>query len=338
MVIKANTGSPLRTQIQDFDIKNIRADNFDTYALRVFQYQYQENVMYRQFVDALHVSPHEVKSIAHIPFLPVSFFKTHHVVCGNGESNAVVFESSTTTGLVPSRHYVTVPTIYEQSLSQGFEKFYGAAADYAILALLPSYLERGNSSLVYMVKYLIDQGGHPASGFYLEEYENLSQVLAGLEALGQRTLLIGVTFALLDFADVYPMRLKNTIVMETGGMKGRREELTREEVHNILKHRWGLEEIHSEYGMTELLSQAYSAGQGIFECTDTMRVLVRDVNDPMDLKTEGVGALNIIDLANINSCSFIATDDIGRIATDRRFEVLGRLDNSALRGCNLMVV
>lgn len=321
-----------------FDINTIRADNFEETALDVFRYQYNTNGIYRQFTDALHITPEDLKNLSDIPFLPVSFFKTHKVSTGDITGTTTVFESSTTTGLVPSRHYVPDISIYEASLIKGFEKFYGAAEQYAIIALLPSYLERGNSSLVYMAKVLMERGKHPASGFYLNEFENLHKVLMDLEKKGQRTLLIGVTFALLDFADAYPMQLNHTIVMETGGMKGRRQELTRNEVHEILKSQWGLKNVHSEYGMTELLSQAYSDANGRYRCTDTMKVLVRDINDPIDVQPTGTGVLNVIDLANIYSCSFIATEDIGCIAQDGSFEVLGRLDNSALRGCNLMVV
>ena len=314
-------------------------ENFERLALEVFHYQYEHNLLYRRYCEALHINTNDINLLAQIPFLPVSFFKTHKVVTGEENDPApLVFESSGTTGAATSRHYVSDADIYERSLLQGFEQFYGPVADYAILALLPSYLERENASLVHMARILMEKSGHPDNGFYINEWGKLYEVLARLEKSGQKTLLLGVTFALLDFAVLYPMPLTNTIVMETGGMKGRREELTRAEVHAILKKQWQLERIHSEYGMTELLSQAYSAGEGIFKCSNTMRVLVRDINDSLEVKETGTGGLNIIDLANIYSCSFIATEDIGNIKPDRSFEVLGRIDNSMLRGCSLMAV
>ena len=313
--------------------------NFEQMALDVFRYQHAHNTLYRGYCEALHVDVAEIGSFSKIPFLPVSFFKTHKVVTGPEDTvPELVFESSGTTGEVNSRHNVTDATIYERSLLQGFEQYYGAAADYAILGLLPSYLERKNASLVHMAKTLMDKSGHADNGFYINEWDKLYKVLTQLEQNGQKTLLLGVTFALLDFAALYPMRMTNTIVMETGGMKGRREEMTRAEVHAELKGQWQVPSVHSEYGMTELLSQAYSGGDGIFKCTDTMRVLVRDVNDPLDVIQTGQGVLNIIDLANIYSCSFIATEDIGNVAADGSFEVLGRMDHSALRGCSLMAV
>ena len=319
-------------------------ENFKEIALQVFQYQHAHNPLYRDYCNALHINAAEIKLLSQIPFLPVSFFKTHEVVSRESkvvsrESKAeLVFESSGTTGETPSRHYVYDAGIYEESLLAGFKQFYGDPQDYVILALLPSYLERQNASLVYMAKTLMAKSSHPDNGFYINEWAKLHEVLARLETGKQKVLLLGVTFALLDFADAYPMRLSNTVVMETGGMKGRREELTRNEVHSILKKQLQLKDIHSEYGMTELLSQAYATSGGIFKCTNTMRVLVRDINDPLEVSQSGTGAINIIDLANINSCSFIATEDIGNIAADGSFEVLGRMDHSALRGCSLMVV
>lgn len=311
---------------------------FEEAALAVFRYQYENNTLYRQYCNALQIAPEAVNKITAIPFLPISFFKTHKVVSGYIQDDALAFESSGTTGETPSRHYIRDTGVYEQSLLSGFEQFYGAPSQYAILALLPSYLERQNASLVHMAKVLMQHSGHADNGFYINEWEQLHHVLRRLEADGQKVLLLGVTFALLDFADAYPMALKHTIVMETGGMKGRREELTRTEVHAILKDRWQVAEVHSEYGMTELLSQAYATAGGIFKSTHTMRVLVRDINDPLEVNEAGNGCLNIIDLANVHSCSFIATEDIGSIAPDRSFEVLGRMDHSALRGCSLMAI
>lgn len=312
---------------------------FEAMALSLFHYQYEHNELYRLYCDALRTDVSAVKDITKIPFLPVSFFKSHRVITGDPEAvPALVFESSGTTGESTSRHYVMDASVYERSLLQGFEEFYGAPEQYAILALLPSYLERKNASLVHMAKTLMEKSGHADNGFYINEWEQLHSVLTRLERDKQKVLLLGVTFALLDFADAYPMQLANTIVMETGGMKGRRAELTRKEVHDILKAQWGANNIHSEYGMTELLSQAYATADGIFKCTSTMRVLMRDINDPLDVRATGQGCINIIDLANVNSCAFIATEDIGNIAADGSFEVLGRMDHSALRGCSLMAV
>ncbi len=312
---------------------------FEQLALQVFRLQYAGNAIYRQYCDALRIDPETVTSITRIPFLPISFFKTHRVVTGSDTVQPqLTFESSGTTGENTSRHYVTDAGIYEQSLLQGFEQFYGPTGDYAILALLPSYLERSNASLVHMAKTLMAHSGHAANGFYINEWAQLHDVLTRQEQNSQRVLLLGVTFALLDFADAYPMNLRHTVVMETGGMKGRREELTRPEVHAILKQQWQLQQVHSEYGMTELLSQAYALKDGLFACTNTMKALVRDINDPLDVQQAGSGCLNIIDLANINSCSFIATEDIGNVRRDGTFEVLGRMDHSALRGCSLMAV
>lgn len=313
------------------------ATSFTALALQVFRYQYGHNLLYRSYCDALAINADSVTELTGIPFLPISFFKTHKVVTGDAPV-ALTFESSGTTGDTPSRHYVTDAAIYQQSLLQGFAQFYGPVKDYTILALLPSYLERQNASLVYMARTLMQQSKHPANGFYINEWDMLHDTLVKLEAAGQKTLLLGVTFALLDFATAYPMQLQHTIVMETGGMKGRKEELTRTEVHDILKKQWQLTDVHSEYGMTELLSQAYATSDGVFQCTNTMRVFIRDINDPLTVTTSGTGALNIIDLANVNSCSFIATEDIGNLNEDGSFHILGRLDHSALRGCSLMAV
>lgn len=314
--------------------------DFGMQALALFQYQYKYNTLYRQYCDALHVDAGQVKDVTQIPFLPISFFKTHTVLTAPAtkEASLLVFESSGTTGEATSRHFVPDEAVYEQSLLKGFEQYYGSCKDYSILALLPSYLERKNASLVYMAKTLMRESGHSANGFYIDEWQLLHDTIVKLEQEGTKTLLLGVTFALLDFAAAYPMQLAHTIVMETGGMKGRKKEMTRREVHDFLKERWQLPVVHSEYGMTELLSQAYSAGEGVFRATATMQVLVRDINDPFDICTSGTGALNIIDLANMHSCAFVATDDVGSIHSDGSFEVMGRLDNSALRGCSLMVV
>lgn len=319
-------------------IRNINAANFDHIALEAFRYQYEHNSLYQSFTDALHIIPATVKRIEDIPFLPISFFKTHKVLTGPEPEALLIFESSGTTGEQTSRHCVTDSALYEEALLRGFNEFYGAPSGYVILALLPSYLERKNASLVHMASVLMKESGQPENGFYLDEQEKLQKTLRALEARQQPTILLGVTFALLDFSERFPMKLKHTIVMETGGMKGRRKEMTRAEVHDFLKKNVKVSEVHSEYGMTELLSQAYSQGEGIFRSSATMKVLVRDVNDPLDVRTQGTGGLNVIDLANINSCCFIATEDIGTVYEKGEFEVLGRMDNAMLRGCNLLIL
>lgn len=319
-------------------IHSINAENFKEIALALFRFQYEHNDLYRKFTDALHIDPAQVKELTQIPYLPIPFFKTYKVKTGNWEDTALLFESSGTTGDIPSRHFVHDAVLYEDSLLEGFKEVYGDPSEYAVLALLPSYLERGNASLVHMAKVLMEKSGHPANGFYLDEWDKLGSVLQELNAKKQKTLLLGVTFALLDFAAASPMQLPYTVVMETGGMKGRRAEWTRAQVHEYLQAQLGLTQVHSEYGMTELLSQAYAVANGQFKAATTMNVLVRDINDPLDVHTNGVGCLNVIDLANVYSCAFIATEDVGKIAADGSFEVLGRMDHAALRGCNLMVL
>ncbi len=318
-------------------LSGINEDNFESYALSVFRHQYKHCKVYQDFTAAIGRHVDDIVALRDIPFLPISFFKTHTVISGQFEPE-VIFESSGTTTTVNSKHLVRDAGLYRESFLLAFQQFYGQPQDYVFLCLLPSYLERGNSSLVYMADELIRKSGRFESGFYLNEWEQLAGILQELKNQDQKVMLLGVTFALLDFAEHYPMDLSGVMVMETGGMKGRREEWTRDQVHHFLKEKWKLEHIHSEYGMTELLSQAYSKGAGIFEPAPTMKVLVRDENDPFDLKASGSGCINVIDLANIHSCSFIATDDIAKLKTDGSFEVLGRLDNSALRGCSLMVV
>lgn len=317
-------------------IDNLNADHFEEIALSLFLYQYEHNKLYRQFTDALHIRPATVKSLQQIPFLPISFFKSHQVVTGPPFEAELLFESSGTTGEVTSKHFVKDAGLYEASLLKGFEHFYGAPEDYTILALLPSYLERSNASLVHMARQLMERSGHPDCGFYLDEWDKLAGTLLRLQQAGQKVILLGVTFALLDFAAAKPMQLGQTIVMETGGMKGRRQEWTRAQVHDFLKQQWQVPHIHSEYGMTELLSQAYALQDGIFQPSVTMKVLVRDINDPLTVTDEGTGCINIIDLANRDSCAFIATEDIARLRADGQFEVLGRMDHTALRGCSLM--
>jgi phenylacetate-coenzyme A ligase PaaK-like adenylate-forming protein len=306
-------------------------------ALETFQNQYRYNPLYRDFANRFKANPGTVDSITQIPFLPVVFFKTSEVRTGNF-TTGMVFESSGTTGQPRARHFVKEPRLYRESFVKGFEFFYGKPRNYCIIGLLPAYLEREGSSLVMMVDELIRLSGHESSGFYLYDFEHLHNVLLDLEKKGQPTILIGVSFALLDFAEKYPMQLAHTILMETGGMKGRRAEITRSALHELLKQKLGVSRIHSEYGMTELLSQAYSDGEGIYKTVPWMKVLVREEDDPLQLHTSGEGLLNIIDLANRDSCAFIATDDIAKLYEDGSFEILGRLDNSDIRGCSLLVV
>jgi len=313
--------------------------SFEALTMEIFHYQYMHNDLYRSYVNILGIEPADINSVTQIPFLPVGFFKTHQVKSGVFEP-AVVFESSGTTNTGNSRHFVKDVSLYESSFTNGFKIFYGDPAGWCILALLPSYLERKNASLVYMAEKLIEKSGHPCSGFYLNEFEELYALLTEMEKQKQKTLLLGTTFALLDFSERKPLPLRHTIIMETGGMKGRREEMTREEVHVRLKKAFGAAKIHSEYGMTELLSQAYSLSGGRFSTPPWMKVFVRDEEDPLALYVQSntTGAINIIDLANVHSCAFIATDDVGMIHPDGSFEVLGRMDGSDLRGCSLMTL
>lgn len=320
------------------DIFSIQTDaDFVQAALQTFGYQYQHNQVYQRFCTLLGRTPDKVRRLTDIPFLPIEFFKSEAVYCGN-ERPTTVFTSSGTTGSQTSRHYVKDLAVYQQSFRQGFADFYGNIEEYTVLALLPSYLERTGSSLITMVADLIERSGSADSGFYLNEYDLLAEKLTSLDRSGRKVLLIGVSFALLDLVETHRFQLKNTIVMETGGMKGRRKELIREELHAILCEGFGVEYIHSEYGMTELLSQAYSSGSGLYESVRWLKVLIRDTNDALSyqrpLKT---GGINLIDLANIHSCSFIATQDLGRLHPDGKFEVLGRFDNADIRGCNLLI-
>lgn len=303
--------------------------------------QYQNNDVYKKYADSLNINPENINTIETIPFLPISFFKTHEVTTTLFKPE-IIFESSGTSGDNTSRHLVKKLSIYKKSFSKAFELFYGNPEDWCILGLLPGYLERRNSSLVLMVNELINTSRNSVSGFYLHDHKKLYQALLHNEIIKQPTLLIGVTFSLLDFAEKYSMELKHTIVMETGGMKGKREEMTREEVHFFLQNKLGISSVHSEYGMTELLSQAYSKEKGSFQYMPWMKVLAREYNDPFEItsmrgvKKSANGLLNIIDLANLYSCCFIATDDVGKIYANNTFEILGRRDNSDLRGCSLM--
>ena len=311
---------------------------FEKNTLKVFRFQYDNNSVYRQFCNLLKKDKTNVKSIEEIPFLPIQFFKSHTIVSSK-EAIGQTFTSSGTTGVQTSKHHVVDLSVYENSFQLGFSEFYGNIEDYCVLALLPSYLEREGSSLIYMTEDLIQKSNHPDSGFYLRNYKELISKLIELDNSGQSVLLIGVTYALLDLIELQSFQLKNTIIMETGGMKGKRKEMIREELHETLTKGFGTSVIHSEYGMTELLSQAYSLGNGIFECPPWMQILIRDTEDALTYINEGkTGGINVIDLANINSCSFIATQDLGKKYTNQTFEVLGRFDNSDIRGCNLMVL
>ncbi|MEQ1796932.1 MAG: acyl transferase [Lacibacter sp.] len=315
----------------------VNAANFSTAAHNAFHFQYESNAVYQSFCKALKVDVEKVPSDQQIPFLPIGFFKTHNIVSTTFQPEAV-FESSGTSQTVQSKHAVKSLAVYEDSFFNAFQLQYGSPENWCFIGLLPSYLERSHSSLVYMVKRLMDESQHLNNGFYLNEFDKLYDTLKLLETNGQQTMLIGVTFGLLDFAEKYQLHCYNTTIMETGGMKGRREELTREEVHQALKKSFGVKTIHSEYGMTELLSQAYSTGDGLFHCPPWMKVLVRDEDDPLQMHTSGKGALNIIDLANLYSCCFIATDDVGEVYEDGSFRVLGRMDNSDIRGCSLLAL
>lgn len=321
------------------DIFNISAvRKFETEALKIFRQQAKNNKVYKQFLDLLKIDPAIIDKVDNIPFLPVEFFKSHKILSCSDEVERI-FSSSGTTGAVQSQHFVTDLRIYEESFSRGFEYFYGSIEDYTILALLPGYLERQGSSLIYMVDHLIKASASKDSGFYLNELHELSELLIKLDSKGEKVLLIGVTYALLDLIERQKFKLKNTIVMETGGMKGKRKELIRSELHEVLSEGFGLDNIHSEYGMTELLSQAYSLGGGVFETPPWMKIFIRDTEDPFHTLDNGrTGGINIVDLANVNSCSFIATQDLGRKISEHKFEILGRFDHSDIRGCNLMVV
>ena len=320
------------------DIFKIRdSRQFERLALEVFRLQAKNCRVYRDFLSNLNVDPDKIASLKDVPYLPIEFFKSHEIISSEAKPD-FVFTSSGTTGILQSKHPVTDLGIYEKSYRLAFEHFYGNIRDYAILALLPSYLEREGSSLIYMVNDLIRQSGHDHSGYFLYNHGDLADTLKDLQKNNTHTLLIGVTYALLDFAESHTIEFPELIVMETGGMKGKRREMIRLELHEALSQGFGVPGVHSEYGMTELLSQAYSKGGGIFHCPAWMKVLIRDTNDPLELLGEGkTGGINVIDLANINSCSFIATHDLGKLHPDGGFEVLGRFDNSDIRGCNLLV-
>lgn len=335
-------------------VRQVTADTFEAVAFEVFHYQVLHNPIYQKYIAYLRINPQKISSLAEIPFMPIGFFK-HHSILTNSPIVQTTFESSGTTGIQTSRHHVADLNWYNEISLGIFEQIYGPLTDFHLLALLPSYLERNNSSLVYMVQQFIDKTQSPVSGFFLHNMDELLTTLQKLAANpdGRKVILWGVTFALLDLAESEDLtgraigRLQNLsgmIVMETGGMKGRRREMLREEVHEVLTKAFGVQTIHSEYGMTELLSQSYSKGNGIFETSATMRILLRDINDPRTVfatPQSGLryGGINVIDLANLDSCAFIETQDLGRYASDdaTEFEVIGRFDNSDVRGCNLLI-
>ena len=323
----------------DKNIFNISSENdFTKVTLDVFKHQFENNKTYRSFCDLLNVHPSDINLLEQIPFLPIQFFKSRKIVSSNDEIQEI-FTSSGTTGSITSQHFVTDIELYKESYLNGFTHFYGDIKDYVVLALLPNYLERNGSSLVFMVNDLIQKTNQSESGFYLHNLDELTQKLIKLDENGQKIILIGVSFALLDLIEKYQFSLKNTIIMETGGMKGRRKELVRAELHEVLKNGFGVAKIHSEYGMTELLSQAYSDANGIFKTPPWMKILIRDTEDALTiLPNQKTGGINIVDLANYNSCSFIATQDLGKINENGTFEIIGRFDNADIRGCNLMVL
>jgi len=318
-----------------FDLKT--EEEFNKACIYVFNQQIKNISVYKEFVEGLKVDTNTINHYRQIPFLPIQFFKSHAIISDESKSE-ITFTSSGTTGSVTSAHFVENVNLYKESYLTAFNRFYGDIADWCILALLPNYSEREGSSLIYMVDDLIQKSKHHNSGYFLHNHEDLHQTLLQLKAKKQKTLLIGVTYALLDFVEKKAIDFPKLTVMETGGMKGKRKEMVREELHQFLCAGFGIEKIHSEYGMTELLSQAYSKGDGIFDCPPWMKILIRDTNDPLTLiDNNKTGGINVIDLANINSCSFIATQDLGKIIKNDSFEVLGRFDNSDIRGCNLLV-
>lgn len=316
-----------------FEIKS--EVEFCEVALEVFKYQAINNPVYKKYIEYLNKDINKINSVEEIPFLPIEFFKSHKVITGNKEYTKI-FTSSGTTGNNTSKHYICAENLYVNSFLQSFEMFYGSIKDYKILALLPSYLEREGSSLIYMVNKLVELSKENGSGFYLYNIDELIENLN--KNKDKKTLLFGVSFALLELAEKHKLNLEGSIIMETGGMKGRREEITKEELHSILKKKLGVEAIHSEYGMTELLSQAYSKGDNLFFCPPWMKILIREINDPFYFVSNNqTGGINIIDLANLYSCSFIETKDLGKTHKDDSFEILGRFDNSDIRGCNLLI-
>ncbi|MBC7915542.1 MAG: acyl transferase [Pyrinomonadaceae bacterium] len=313
------------------------AEELQNAALHIFRYQASENTVYRRFIKELDLKVDTVETLSDIPFLPIDFFKNHQIICGD-EQPEIVFSSSGTSGASQSQHHVKDLSFYTTSFRKSFKHFYGDIKEYTLLALLPSYQEREGSSLIYMIDHLIKESECTLSGYFLYNHDELFDVLTRLKKDNKKAILMGVTYALLDFVEHFQIIFPNLIVMETGGMKGKRKEMIREELHEVLCRGFGATAIHSEYGMTELLSQAYSGGNGKFNCPPWMKVSIRDINDPLTLLAPGfAGGINVIDLANLHSCSFIASQDLGKLFNDGTFEVLGRFDNSDIRGCNLLI-
>jgi len=321
------------------DIFNIHSEaSFNQLAINQFKFQYSQNQFYKKWVQQLSINPDKLSRLNEIPFLPIEFFKTHDIICNGTKHNEIEFTSSATGIGIPSKHRVLNSEIYELSFLKGFELFFGSPADYVIVALLPNYLSRKGSSLVYMFNDLIKRSGHQDSGFFLDNLNSLISIINKYQNSNQKVLLLGVTYALLDLCELNISLSNNFIVMETGGMKGNRPEMLKEELHTYLKSKFNIEKIYSEYGMTELLSQAYCTGNLTFKTVPWMKFLIRDVNDPFSLVENGrTGGINVIDLANVNSCSFIATKDLGRITENGELQLLGRFDDSDTRGCNLLV-
>lgn len=316
----------------------VNDSTFDDIALRIFYKQAKENKVYRDFIGFLGIEPTSIDRVDKIPFLPISFFKSHDVVTGNQGIPEIIFTSSGTSGSFSSRHIVPQLSFYLSNAKRNFEFFFGSLTEYHILALLPSYLERDGSSLISMVNYFMAESQSSGSGFYLNNYEELLRQIKKVKDDGRKVLLLGVSFALLELAERFEVDLSQCIIMDTGGMKGKRKELTREELHEFLQNKFHVDVIHSEYGMTELMSQAYSAGGGLYSLPPWMKAVARDLNDPFKMEPIGkTGGINVIDLANLHSCAFIETQDLGKIHQNGRFEILGRFDNSDIRGCNLLV-
>lgn len=324
-----------------FDIETIFDINsnleFNEKALKIFHWQAKNIPVYKEYIASLELNPENINTIEKIPFLPIQFFKSREVI-EKGKTAEVIFKSSGTSETGRSQHFVADLNLYQQSFMQGFDLAYGNIHNTCVIALLPNYLEQGDSSLIYMIGSLIEQSGHSKSGFYLNDKNELLTTLSELKKSNTKILLIGVTYALLDFIEQQKIDFENLIIMETGGMKGRRKEIVREELHALLCEGFGVSKIHSEYGMTELLSQAYSNGEGIFKTPPWMKILTREISDPLSLcKENKTGGVNVIDLANISSCCFIGTQDLGKTLGDNQFEIIGRFDNSDTRGCNLMI-
>ncbi len=319
-----------------YELYKINESNFNKKALELFNYQYTNNPVYARYAESVKKTPDKITKITEIPFLPVTFYKTERVLTGKSAPQRCFYSSGTTERSLRSKHFVADPSLYERTFMEIFTRQYGPVSDYILLALLPSYQENQDSSLLYMIDHLIRESGSPLSSFISTDYEQFLHQLPVYRAQNKKILLLGVAYALLELAEQFHPDLSDVLVMETGGMKGRRAEMIKHEMHEYLKKQFGVQQIHSEYGMTELLSQAYATADGLFECPPWMKMLVRQVTDPFDLRLAGRGALNIIDLANIDSCAFVEIQDLTSLNADGTFEILGRMDNSELRGCNLL--